>query len=79
VIRFSRIGFGDSATATNLIQAAATRKNRPRKEFLYWSSISKVHDTSTAQYGPIVMKTDAELEQTYAELRNGTFIKQRDQ
>jgi arylsulfatase A-like enzyme len=37
VIRFSRIGFGDSAPATNLIQAAATPKNRPRKEFLYWS------------------------------------------
>jgi redox-sensitive bicupin YhaK (pirin superfamily) len=29
--------------------------------------------------GPIVMNTDAELEQAYAELRNGTFIKQRDQ
>jgi redox-sensitive bicupin YhaK (pirin superfamily) len=31
-----------------------------------------------AWYGPIVMNTDAELEQAYAELRNGTFIKQRD-
>ncbi|MFZ3325995.1 MAG: pirin-like C-terminal cupin domain-containing protein [Methylocella sp.] len=41
--------------------------------------MAEVHDTSTAQYGPIVMKTDAELEQTYAELRDGTFIKQRDQ
>jgi redox-sensitive bicupin YhaK (pirin superfamily) len=41
--------------------------------------VAEVHDTGTAQYGPIVMKTDAELEQTYAKLRNGTFIKQRDQ
>ena len=32
-----------------------------------------------AWYGPIVMNTEAELEQAYAELRNGTFIKQRDQ
>jgi quercetin 2,3-dioxygenase len=32
-----------------------------------------------AWYGPIVMNTDAELEQAYAELRNGTFIMQRDQ
>jgi hypothetical protein len=29
--------------------------------------------------GAIVMNTDAELEQAYAELRNGTFVKQRDQ
>jgi redox-sensitive bicupin YhaK (pirin superfamily) len=28
---------------------------------------------------PIVMNTDAELEQAYAALRNGTFIVQRDQ
>jgi redox-sensitive bicupin YhaK (pirin superfamily) len=28
-----------------------------------------------AWYGPIVMNTDAELQQAYAELRNGTFIK----
>jgi quercetin 2,3-dioxygenase len=32
-----------------------------------------------AWYGPIVMNTEAELEQAYAELRNGTFIKQREQ
>jgi len=31
-----------------------------------------------AWYGPIVMTTDAELEQAYAELRNRTFTKQRD-
>ena len=30
-----------------------------------------------AWYGPIVMNTKAELEQAYAELRDGTFIKQR--
>ena len=30
-----------------------------------------------AWYGPIVMNTKAELEHAYAELRNGTFIKQR--
>ena len=40
--------------------------------------MAEVHDTGTAQYGPIVMNTDAELEQAYAELRSGTFIKQRD-
>jgi len=40
--------------------------------------VAEVHNKGTAQYGPIVMKTDAELEQAYAELRNGTFIKQRD-
>jgi hypothetical protein len=34
--------------------------------------VAEVHDTGTAQYGPIVMKTDAELEQAYPELRNGT-------
>jgi len=28
-----------------------------------------------AWYGPIVMNTRAELEQTVSELRNGTFIK----
>ena len=28
-----------------------------------------------AWYGPIVMNTDAELQQAVAELRNGTFIK----
>jgi hypothetical protein len=28
-----------------------------------------------AWYGPIVMNTDAQLQQAYAELRNGTFIK----
>jgi quercetin 2,3-dioxygenase len=32
-----------------------------------------------AWYGPIVMNTEAELEQAYAELRNATFIKQREQ
>jgi quercetin 2,3-dioxygenase len=32
-----------------------------------------------AWYGPIAMNTESELEQAYAELRNGTFIKQRDQ
>ena len=41
--------------------------------------MAEVHCTCTAQYGPIVMTTDAEIEQAYAELRNGTFIKQRDQ
>src|SRR5262245_25028903 len=30
-----------------------------------------------AWYGPIVMNTEAELQRAYAELRNGTFIKQR--
>jgi redox-sensitive bicupin YhaK (pirin superfamily) len=30
-----------------------------------------------AWYGPIVMNTDAQLKQAVAELRNGTFIKQR--
>jgi hypothetical protein len=39
---------GDSAPATNLIQAAATRKNRPRKEFLYWSSISMISRSGSA-------------------------------
>jgi hypothetical protein len=39
--------------------------------------VAEVHDTGTAQYGPIVMNTDAE--QAYAELGNGTFIKQRHQ
>ena len=34
--------------------------------------VAEVHNKGTAQYGPIVMKTDAELEQAYAELRNGT-------
>ena len=29
--------------------------------------------------GPIVMNTEAELEQAYAELRKGTFVKQCDQ
>ena len=28
-----------------------------------------------AWYGPIVMNTDEQLQQAYAELRNGTFIK----
>jgi len=28
-----------------------------------------------AWYGPIVMNTEAELKQAYAELRNETFIK----
>jgi redox-sensitive bicupin YhaK (pirin superfamily) len=28
-----------------------------------------------AWYGPIVMNTDAELQQAYEELRNGSFIK----
>ena len=32
-----------------------------------------------AWYGPIVMNTESELEQAYAELHNGTFIKQHDQ
>ena len=32
-----------------------------------------------AWYGPIVMNTDAEIEQAYAALRNGTFIMQRHQ
>jgi redox-sensitive bicupin YhaK (pirin superfamily) len=32
-----------------------------------------------AWHGPIVMNTEAELEQAYAELRNGTFIKKREQ
>jgi quercetin 2,3-dioxygenase len=30
-----------------------------------------------AWYGPIVMNTKADIEQAFAELRNGTFIKQR--
>ena len=30
-----------------------------------------------AWYGPIVMNTRAELQQAYAELKNGTFIKHR--
>ena len=30
-----------------------------------------------AWYGPIVMNTDEQLQQAYAELRNGTFIKER--
>jgi redox-sensitive bicupin YhaK (pirin superfamily) len=30
-----------------------------------------------AWYGPIVMNTEAQLQQAVAELRNGTFIKQR--
>ena len=30
-----------------------------------------------AWYGPIVMNTQEELRQAFAELRNGTFIKQR--
>jgi redox-sensitive bicupin YhaK (pirin superfamily) len=32
-----------------------------------------------AWHGPIVMNSEAEIEQAYAELRNGTFIKQRHQ
>jgi redox-sensitive bicupin YhaK (pirin superfamily) len=32
-----------------------------------------------AWYGPIVMNTDAEIEQAYAALRNGTFIMQHHQ
>ena len=32
-----------------------------------------------AWYGPIVMNTESEIEQAYAELRSGTFIKQRHQ
>lgn len=35
-------------------------------------------EEQVAWYGPIVVSTDAELEQAYAELRSGTFIKQRD-
>ena len=30
-----------------------------------------------AWYGPIVMNTKAELQQAYAELKNGSFIKHR--
>jgi redox-sensitive bicupin YhaK (pirin superfamily) len=30
-----------------------------------------------AWYDPIVMNTETQLEEAYAELRNGTFIKQR--
>jgi quercetin 2,3-dioxygenase len=30
-----------------------------------------------AWYGPIVMNTKAELQQAYAELKSGTFIKHR--
>jgi redox-sensitive bicupin YhaK (pirin superfamily) len=30
-----------------------------------------------AWYGPIVMNTEAQLRQAYAELQDGTFIKQR--
>ena len=30
-----------------------------------------------AWYGPIVMNTDEELREAYAELRSGTFIKER--
>jgi redox-sensitive bicupin YhaK (pirin superfamily) len=39
----------------------------------------RVHDSGTAQYGAIVMNTQSEVEQAFAEFRNGTFIKQRDQ
>jgi hypothetical protein len=42
---------------------ARNRSGKPIEEPVAW-------------YGPIVMNTEAELEQAYAELRNGTFIKQ---
>ena len=34
-------------------------------------------DEPVAWYGPIVMNTEAELQRAYAELRDGTFIKER--
>jgi hypothetical protein len=36
-------------------------------------------EESVARHGPIVMNTEGELEQAYAALRNGTFIKPHQQ
>jgi quercetin 2,3-dioxygenase len=53
---------------------------QPGEEGIRFLLVSgKPIEEPVAWYGPIVMNTESELEQAYAELRNGTFIKQRDQ
>ena len=44
-----------------------------------WSKLvsGKPIEEPVAWYGPIVMNTEEQLRQAYAELRDGTFIKKR--
>ena len=74
-MQVAQAGGGDVAQQRLELAGAVVQAGEQGIRFLLVSG--KPIEEPVAWYGPIVMNTREELQQAYAELQNGTFIKER--